>query len=194
VQQIQHLAANPWLKGLRPMLHDLADPDWILQSAVQPALEAMAASGLVLDALVKPVHLQRLLRLAQRHPQLRMVVDHGAKPNIGQTQWQPWAEQIALLAQEPNVHCKLSGLLTEAGTAPAPDAAARYSAHLLGSFGAERVLWGSDWPVLELAASYAAWWGACQTATADLSAPQRAAIWGGNAQRLYGLDVATGLI
>lgn len=190
VQHLQRLAANPWLKGLRPMLHDIADPDWILQSAVQSALEAMVPLGLVFDALVKPVHLPRLLRLAQRHPLLRIVVDHGAKPDIGHAQWQPWAEQMALLAQQPNVHCKLSGLLTEAGAAPAPDAATRYIAHLLSSFGPERVLWGSDWPVLELAASYAAWWGACQTATANLSAPQRAAIWGGNVQRVYGLDVS----
>jgi L-fuconolactonase len=191
VQQIQRLAAKPKLKGLRPMLHDTPDPDWILQSAVQPALEAMAEHGLVFDALVKPVHVPRLRLLAQRHPQLSIVVDHGAKPAISQAQWQPWADSMAGLAQQPNLSCKLSGLLTEAGPAPAPDAAARYSAHLRDCFGAERLLWGSDWPVLELAASYAAWWQACKTATADLSPQQRKAVFGGNAQRIYGLQATT---
>ncbi len=187
VQRIASLAHNPWLKGLRPMLQDLAEPDWILQPAVQPALEAMAALGLVLDALVKPVHLPHLLSLCRQHPQLKVVIDHGAKPAIAAAQWQPWAGDMARLAHETSASCKLSGLLTEAGAAPAPDAAAAYIAHLLASFGAWRLLWGSDWPVLELATSYAAWWTACQTAMAGLAVPERAAVFGGNAQRVYGL-------
>jgi L-fuconolactonase len=187
VQNIAALAQNPWLKGLRPMLQDMADPDWILQSAVQSALQTMAALGLVFDALVKTVHLPRIYKLAQRHPNLCIVIDHGAKPYIAASQWQPWADDMAQLGRLPSVHCKLSGLLTEAGAAPTPHATKRYAAHLLQCFGAERLLWGSDWPVLELAGSYGAWWAACQSTLAHLSPAQQAAVLGGNAQRVYGL-------
>ena len=190
VASIMALAQNPWLKGLRPMLHDLPDPDWILHSAVQPALTAMDKLGVVFDALIKPEHIRRIRTLAQHHPSLRIVVDHGAKPNIAAGQFQPWADDMAALAQEPLVYCKLSGLLTEAGATPAPEAAAGCAQYLLACFGADRLLWGSDWPVLELAATYGAWWEACQRTLIQLSPAQQMSVLGGNAQRVYGL-VAT---
>ncbi len=183
----QLAAAHPKLKGLRPMLQDIDDPDWILQPALAPALDAMAAQGLVFDALVKPVHLPRMLALCARHPRLQVVIDHGAKPDIAQAQWQPWADGLALIAQETSAVCKLSGLLTEAGPRPARGAAQRWAQHLLASFGPQRVLWGSDWPVLELAASYRDWWDDTQTLLAPLSASQRDAVLGGNAVRVYTL-------
>lgn len=187
-ERIAALAAHPRLRGLRPMLQDIADPDWVLQPAVAPALEAMAAHGLVFDALVRPVHLPRLAVLAQRHPRLALVIDHGAKPDIAAGQWQPWADDIARLARaHARLCCKLSGLLTEAGAAPAPGAARRWMAHLLARFGPQRLLWGSDWPVLELASDYAAWWQEVQRLLAPLPPAQRAAVLGGNARRLYGL-------
>jgi L-fuconolactonase len=189
-ERIAALAQNPKLKGLRPMLQDIADPDWILQSAIEPALRAMAECGLVFDALVKPQHLQRVLTLAQRHPDLKIVIDHCAKPNIATNQWQPWADDLTRLARETAAVCKLSGLLTECGPAPKPDAARPWAVHVLECFGPERVLWGSDWPVLELASSYAAWWNETQSLMADLQPTQRAAVLGGNAQRVYGLRAA----
>jgi len=187
-QRIHALAQHPKLKGLRPMLQDIAQPDWILQSAVQPCLEQMAALGLVLDALVKPLHLPHLLTLAKRHPQLSIVIDHGAKPDIAamRNAWQPWAGLMQELAALPNLVCKLSGLLTEAGPHPAPDAARAWAQHVLQTFGPQRVLWGSDWPVLELASNYAAWWQECQ-AVVGPDAAARQAVFGGNAQRVYRL-------
>lgn len=185
--QIAALASRPKLKGLRPMLQDIPDPDWLLQSALDPAWAAMVAHGLVLDALVKPVHLRRVLALARRHPELAIVVDHGAKPDIAQAQWQPWADDLALIARQTRAVCKLSGLLTEAGPSPAPDAARRWARHVIDAFGAQRVLWGSDWPVLELASDYAAWWREVQTLLAPCSADERNAILGGNARRVYRL-------
>jgi L-fuconolactonase len=189
-ERIATLAQNPKLKGLRPMLQDIADPDWILQSAVEPALRRMVELGLVFDALVKPQHLQRVLTLAQRHPDLKTVIDHCAKPNVAAKQWQPWADDLARVAQETRAVCKLSGLLTECGPAPPPDVARPWAVHVLKCFGTERVLWGSDWPVLELAGSYAAWWHEVQSLLADLRPAQRAAVLGGNAQRVYGLPAA----
>ena len=189
-QRIRALASHPRLKGLRPMLQDIADPDWILQAAVQNSLAVMAELGLVFDALVKPVHLTRLLTLVQRHPDLQVVIDHGAKPAIARGDWQPWADHMAALAQLPQVACKLSGLLTEAGSQPRPDAVRPWAAHLLEAFGPDRVIWGSDWPVLELAGCYRDWHRACENWVAGWSATQREALFGGNAQRIYrlGLD------
>jgi L-fuconolactonase len=187
VQRIEALAQQPLFKGLRPMLHDIADPDWILQSAVQAPLEAMAHLGLVFDALIRPVHLPRMMVLAQRHPTLRIVIDHAAKPDIASHQWQPWASKMQRLAAETAACCKLSGLLTEAGPQPVVQAHRPYSQHVLDCFGAQRVIWGSDWPVLELASDYAPWWHECQAFCAALDAPQRAAIFGGNATRVYRL-------
>ncbi len=196
--RVHALATRHKLKALRPMLQDIADPDWILQPAVAPALEAMADSGLAFDALVKPVHLPRVRELARRHPRLRIVIDHGAKPDIaggGQgagppATWQPWAGAMTRLAAETPVLCKLSGLLTEAGPlAQDPQAVLPWMQHLLDTFGPQRLVWGSDWPVLELAGRYGPWWRLCQELTASLTQAQRDAIFGGNARDFYRLDL-----
>jgi L-fuconolactonase len=186
-ERIARLATRPKLKALRPMLHDLPDADWILQSALDPALQAMAAHGLAFDALVRPLHLPRVIELCRRHPSLQVVIDHGAKPDIAHAQWQPWADDVARVARETQAVCKLSGLLTEAGPRPARGAAQRWAAHLLDAFGPQRLLWGSDWPVLELAASYGNWWGDVQSLLTRLPATDRAAVLGHNTRRIYRL-------
>jgi L-fuconolactonase len=186
-QRIERLAQHPKLKGLRPMLQDIADPQWILQPALAPALRAMSDHGLVLDALIKSVHLPHMGEVAQRHPGLRIVIDHGAKPDIAHREWQPWADGMAKLASGTQCLCKLSGLLTEAGPSPAPGAITRWADHILATFGAERVLWGSDWPVLELSSSYARWWEESQTILCSQNPSERAGILGENARRLYRL-------
>ena len=188
-QRIQALARHPKLKGLRPMLQDIPDPDWILQPVLQPLLALMAELGLVFDALVKPVHLPRLLKLAERHPSLSIVIDHSAKPDMAAGTWQPWADGMQRLAEQTDAVCKLSGMLTEAGANPAPQVCRPWADHVLACFGPDRVLWGSDWPVLELAGSYAGWWQACQQFTAHLTEAERAAVFGGNALRVYRLGV-----
>ena len=186
-QRIARLAARPKLKALRPMLHDLPDPAWILQPALEPALRALVEHGLAFDALVRPAHLAVLLQLCLRHPNLRVVIDHAAKPDIAAGAWQPWADGLARLADETQAVCKLSGLLTEGGPAPLPPATRRWARQVLSRFGAERVMWGSDWPVLELASSYAAWWHETQHTLADLDNAGRAAVLGGTARRIYRL-------
>lgn len=186
-QRIVRLAAQPKLKALRPMLHDLPDPRWILQPALEPALRAMVDHGLAFDALVRPAHLGVLWQLCQRHPDLRLVIDHAAKPNIAAASWQPWADDLARLADARQASCKLSGLLTEAGPQPAPGAAQRWAAFALERFGASRVMWGSDWPVLELAATYGLWWADTQALLAPLTPTACAAVLGGTAQRVYRL-------
>ena len=185
--RIKKLARHPRLKGLRPMLQDIDDAQWILQPALAPALQAMVDADLVFDALVKPVHLPHIETLAGRFPDLRIVIDHAGKPDIATGQWQPWADGMARLASHTSAFCKLSGLMTEAGPTPAPGAVQPWARHVLACFGADRLLWGSDWPVLELAGSYAQWWAETQQLLAPLSPQAQHAVMDGNARRLYRL-------
>jgi L-fuconolactonase len=182
--RVAALAQEKLLKGLRPMLQDIADTGWILRSEVQPALAEMARSGLRLDLLVQPRHLPVLPELARLHPDLPMVIDHGAKPDIAHCGFQPWAADIARIATETEWCCKLSGLVTEARADWQVDDLRPYVQHLLAYFGPERLMWGSDWPVVNLAGGYTKWRAA---ALALLPQEGRDAILGGTALRFYGL-------
>ena len=184
--RVAALASHPKLRGLRPMLQDLPDDDWILQSSLKPAIDAMVAQGLCLDALVRPRHLPHLLRLAERHPALRIVIDHAAKPDVAHGVIEPWRAQVTALAALPNVSCKLSGLVTEAGGGWQPDDLRPYVGHLLATFGSQRLLWGSDWPVVNMAADYSRWFDLAGD-LARLAGGERAALFGGNAVRVYGI-------
>lgn len=182
---IARLARDPLLVGLRPMIHDIADDDWMLRADLAPALHAMTAHGLVFDALVRPQHLPRLARFVTRYPDLAVVIDHGAKPDIRNGAFDAWRKLIAPLSAYPHVMCKMSGLVTEAATNWTPADVLPYCAELLALFGPERLLFGSDWPVVNLAGGYDVWRDVAMTAVSGLSAADRAAVLGGNASRLY---------
>jgi len=189
-QRIARLAAQPLLKGLRPMLQDLDDARWILQPALQPALQAMVRHGLVFDALVKgSAQLDALCEFAAQESALRIVLDHGAKPPIVSGDLAAWHGGISRLARSPNVWCKLSGLVSEAGADWNLASLRSCVQHLLIAFGAMRLLWGSDWPVVNLTADYAAWWIASGQLLDDLNAAQRVQILGLNAVQCYGLHL-----
>ncbi len=185
--RIAALAADPLLTGLRPMLQDIADTGWILAPAVQPGLAAMAAAGLRFDALVQPRHLPALLTLCARHPGLPVVIDHAAKPPIAAGAFRPWADDMARLARETPASCKLSGLVTEAGPAWRVQDLRRHVDHLLACFGPARLMWGSDWPVVNLAGGYGAWRAATDTLLSALAPADRDAVLGGTACRFYGI-------
>lgn len=182
---IDVLSSLELLVGLRPMVQDIEDDDWLLGPALPPALSAMARNGLVFDALVKPRHLPRLLRVVDSHSGLQFVLDHCGKPQLGTGEIATWERDIASLARHPNVVCKLSGLVTEA----APDwqiTDLRQAVdHVRRCFGPRRLLWGSDWPVVNLAGGYAKWLAAAETLLADLSTDEKADVFGGNAARVY---------
>lgn len=183
---IEELARDPALVGLRPMIQDIPDTQWMLRPALTPAYEAMIAFGLVFDALVKPPHLPALRELAARHPGLRMVLDHGAKPPIASGDVTAWKREVAALARESPLVCKLSGLVTEAGSAE-PALLADCVNHLLECFGPSRLLWGSDWPVCELVCSYADWCATSDRLLAGLGAAERELIQAQNARATYGI-------
>ncbi|MCC6194854.1 MAG: amidohydrolase family protein [Burkholderiales bacterium] len=187
IPALTRLARDPLLKGVRPMLQDLPDPAWILRAEVGRTLAALPRLGLRFDALVKPAQLPALLTMLDRHPDLAVVIDHGAKPDIKGGMWQPWARYMRALADNPRVRCKLSGLVTEAGPGWTIDALRRYVDYLVEIFGPQRLMWGSDWPVVNLAATYQSWYAATIALTAQWSAEDRAALMGGTARRFYGL-------
>jgi L-fuconolactonase len=186
--RIAALAQDPMLKGLRPMLQDLDDDRWIDDPALAPAVDAMLRHGLSFDALVLPRHLPALLAFAERHPDLPIVIDHGAKPLIAQGVMAPWRDDIARLAALPQVCCKLSGLVTEAGPDWDIERLRPYVDHLVASFGPQRLIWGSDWPVLNLASDYAGWIAASLSLLDGLDEAERQAVMGLNARRFYRIE------
>ena len=188
LNDLSRLQANPYLLGIRPMIQDIADPDWMLRDSLTPIFEHLIALNLRFDALVLPAHLTKVRTLLHRHPQLQCVIDHAAKPAIADASWQPWADDMAALAQDTNSYCKFSGLLTEAGDRTADDALQPYTEHLLACFGAQRLMWGSDWPVLTLATDYGTWLQQSERLLAHLPEAGRAAIFGDTAAAFYGLN------
>ncbi len=186
-QRIAALAAHPKLRGLRPMLQDLDDDAWIDDPALAPAVAAMLQHGLRFDALVLPRHLPALLEFVRRFPQLPVVIDHLAKPAMNGHPDAQWLQDMERLAGHPQVHCKLSGMVTEAGPAWTVEQLRPYAKHVLQVFGAQRVMWGSDWPVLRLAANYGAWVDAAEALLEQLDPAQKKAVLGLNAQHFYGI-------
>ena len=184
---IRRLARDPLLKGVRPMLQDMPDRAWIMRDAVCPALQVMADADLALDLLIREDQVPLVPQLAAAHPALRLVVDHAAKPAIAAGRFAPWAENMAAAAAATNVACKLSGLATEAGEGWDAARLQPYADHLLACFGPDRLIWGSDWPVLELAGTYAAWIEATERLLATLPASDRSGILGATAMRVYRL-------
>ena len=183
---IAALAADPNLVGLRPMIQDIPDTEWMLEERLAPAFEAMIDYGLAMDALVQPKHLPALLELTARYPDLAMVLDHGAKPPIAAGDLAEWKTGIAELARSSPMVCKLSGLVTEAGTADAAVLEASVD-HLLQTFGPSRMMWGSDWPVCELVCPYGEWHSVTRTLLAKLDASDREKIFSATARATYGI-------
>jgi L-fuconolactonase len=184
---IAELARDRRLLGLRPMLQDLDDDAWILRPGLAPALAAMAAAGLRFDALVMPRHLPHLARFLAAYPDLPVVIDHGAKPGIAAGELDGWAAAIRAIARDNGACCKLSGLVTEARPSWTEEDLAPYVAVLLDAFGPARLMWGSDWPVVNLAGGYEAWHSAAEALTEGCTADGRDLIFGGTAARFYGI-------
>src|SRR5260221_6095110 len=186
-ERIAALGGNPRVRVIRPMIHDIRDPDWMLRDELTPAFRAIVAQDIAFDCLVRPPHLTPLRRLLDRHPDLRAVIDHAAKPAIAAGEFDDWAAAMAGLARDTSVFCKLSGLVTEAGRDWSVERLRPYVEHLVAAFTPDRLLWGSDWPVVTLAAAYAAWWEAANILLDGLDASSHDRIFGGTAAQFYRL-------
>lgn len=190
--QIAELRGSPHghlLVGVRHQVHDEPDPAWLRREDVRRGLHAVQEAGLVYDLLVKEPQLPAALDAARALPNLSFVVDHIAKPRIAAGPEDPgWAERMAPFTDLANVSCKLSGMVTEADWSSwTVDDLAPYAARVLGWFGEERLLYGSDWPVCLLASSYDRLTATIRELLAELPEKARSAIFGGNAIRIYGL-------
>jgi L-fuconolactonase len=185
-ESIATLAEDAKLVGLRPMIQDIPDIAWMLKPDLAPAIEAMIDHDLVFDALVLPKHLPVLLDFAELYPELRLVVDHGAKPQLRTDDIAEWRHEITAIARGTNAMCKLSGLVTEAGSAN-PALLAPCVDHLLEAFGPNRLMWGSDWPVCELVCSYEEWYQASEMLLVRLDTAERERIYSGTALETYGI-------
>ncbi|MER7399710.1 amidohydrolase family protein [Streptomyces sp. NPDC000151] len=182
------LPDDPLLVGVRHQAEDEPDPRWLVRADVRRSLAALGARGLAYDVLVRAPQRQAALECVRGLDEVPFVLDHAGKPGIAAGEWEPWASWLTDLAACPNTVCKLSGLVTEAPWHSWTAELLRpYAEHVLAAFGADRVLFGSDWPVCELAGGYAA----VRTLTEDLlggcTATERAAVLGGTARRVYGL-------
>ncbi len=186
---LEDLAPKPLIKGVRPVLQGIEDDDWILQPKVMDNLRRLPDLGLRFDALIQPRHLPCIDKLAWAIPDLPIVVDHAAKPLIrgGRVLDDDWKRGMVKLAKHPQMHCKISGLATEFGPGWSADTLKPVVDHLFSCFGPSRLMWGSDWPVLELDGSYSQWFTCLQSLISDLSSEEKADILGLTAARFYGL-------
>jgi L-fuconolactonase len=185
---LERLAGHELVVGVRRLLQ--GEPESLLKSEeLTNGVNMLAELGLTFDACVTHEQLPAVTALASRCPGVTVVLDHVGKPDIAGRQLDPWRADLAALATNPNVVCKLSGLTTEADhDAWTPDDLRPYLEHALDAFGPERCLVGSDWPVATLATSYERWFDVLLESLADLTGPEREAILAGNASRVYGVS------
>lgn len=187
------LARHPKFVGVRPMVQDLPDPAWLLRPAVRRGFGVLEDLGVCFDFLVKPAQTEAMLTILEAHGGLRAVIDHVAKPRIFARELDPWRDQMRRAAAHPNCYCKLSGMVTEADASHwIPADLVPYVQHVVAAFGAERCMFGSDWPVCTLAGSYAQVLAALRSALAPLSLDAAAyeRIFGGTAADFYRLPRA----
>jgi L-fuconolactonase len=186
LRHLERLARHKKFSGVRPMIQDIADVDWMHRGDVQWGFDAVTDLGLTFDALGYPMHLDNFLKLFKRHPDMRTVVDHGMKPVIRRDEYAGWARTMTAIARETAAFCKLSGLPSEAKAGWTADTLRPYAEHIINVFGPSRVMWGSDWPVVELNGSYSSWCSAAESyLTSDL---ERKEVFGGTAARFYGIE------
>ena len=194
IQNLQAGKGGEYLVGIRHQVHDEDDPDWLLREEVQRGLEAVAEAELAYDLLVRPRELPAAITVARDFPHIRFVVDHIAKPPIASGEMEPWSELMHEFAGLENVACKLSGMVTEAShDGWTVEDLKPYVRTVLEVFGPERMMFGSDWPVCLLAASYDEVVQAARQVLSDLDVltPEaERAIFGDTAIRWYGLDVS----
>ena len=182
------LAWNPIVKGVRPVRDDNRSIAWMLDERLGRGWRALSDNGLSLDILVQNWReIPLSVRLAESLPDLQIVIDHCGKPDIAGGAFDPWARYIEALAALPNVVCKLSGLMNCAGAGARRADVEIYANHILRAFGANRVMWASDWPPLDLASDYATWKRVSDEILASLPSAERGAVRAGVATRVYRL-------
>ncbi len=186
---LEKYSQNQWLKGVRHVVQAEADDAFILRKDFNAGIKRLQQYNLAYDVLILAKHLENTVTFVDQHPDQIFVLDHIAKPSITADVFDSaWKSQMSELAKRPHISCKISGVVTEVqGTKWTPDLIRPYLEHSFEVFGADRVLFGSDWPVCECRTTYAEWIHTLETATSAFSTDERKAFWGGNAKRIYQL-------
>lgn len=191
--RLRGLPGGGQLAGIRHLVQDEPDPGWLDRPEVRRGLRAVGAAGLCYDLLVHPGQLPAAIRATGDLDSVRFVLDHGGKPAVGTGLLEPWARQVAELASRPNVTCKLSGLVTEAGPGWERGQIAPYADWLLDCFGPDRLMFGSDWPVCTREATYSQVVALAKALLGGrVSAAEKDAVFGQNAAVTYGLKLPGG--
>ena len=188
---LEAYAAMPLARGVRRLVERHSDePGWALAEPLVAAVRSLERHGLSFDLCLRHPQLGEATELVRRCPQVRFVLDHIAKPGIREGLTEPWGTELAALAREPNVWCKISGVVTEADHAAwTRDEVAPYLSHAIECFGFERVMFGGDWPVSELATSYRAWVDLVDHVVSGASEDERRKFYRDNAAAFYRLDL-----
>jgi L-fuconolactonase len=185
---LDEVTASGRIVGIRHLVHEESDDDWLIRRDVLEGLAVLEDAGVPFDLLLRPHHLRHVPTLSDRLPKLRMVIDHIAKPRIRDHVTQPWAEALGAAAENPNVWCKLSGMVTEADhTSWVPEDLAPYVETALRVFGPGRLMYGSDWPVCTLAASYKQVHTALRSVLGGQDPASEHSIFARSATQFYGL-------
>ncbi len=190
VRQLSEFSSLRRFVGVRHVVQDEPDDRFLLGADFVRGLKCLQPFGLRYDLLLFPRQLPAAVELVGQLPDQLFVLDHCAKPEVARGTLEPWARDLARLASHPNVHCKVSGLVTEANWNDwSLESLRPYLSVVEEAFGRERLMWGSDWPVCLLASAYERWLEAVRLWVSGWSAPEQEAFFGGNAVRFYGLDV-----
>ncbi len=186
LRNLERFARHPKFAGVRPMIQDIADPDWMHRPDVQWGYQAVIDLDLTFDALGFPAHINNFLRLFETYPDMRTVVDHCMKPVIRENRFDDWAAGMERIARETPVLCKLSGLASEADPTWTTETLRPYAEHVLSIFGPDRVMWGSDWPVLDMSGTYDSWRRAAEELVGE--GPAFDKVFGDTAAKFYRIE------
>ena len=184
---IDRLAQNKFLKGFRPMIHDIVNDNWMLKDHISEGINYLVEKNLTFDALVRPQHINNLINFAKKYQNLPIVIDHIAKPKIVYGEIEEWKDTMKELSHYENVYCKFSGILTEVGKNYTKSQIDPYVEFIFEVFTPKKLMWGSDWPVLTIAENYSDWFNLAMNYCNILSNNEKLDIFSNTAINFYSL-------
>ena len=184
---IDKLCESKFFKGVRPMIHDIENDEWMLKDNLNENINYLATKNLTFDALVRPQHLKHLIKFVQKFDFLPIVIDHIAKPKILNSEIDEWKKDMKALSGYQNVFCKFSGVLTEVGEDYSKTQIEPYVDFILNSFSPNKIMWGSDWPVLTMAEKYSNWFDLAMDCCNNFSESEKNMIFANTAKNFYNL-------
>ncbi len=184
---IDKLSESKFLKGFRPMIHDIENDEWMLQDNLKENIKYLSSKNLTFDALVRPQHLKFLIKFVQKYDFLPIVIDHIAKPRILNSEIDEWKKDMQVLSSYQNVFCKFSGILTEVGEGYSIAQIEPYIDFILNLFSPNKIMWGSDWPVLTMAENYGRWFDLAMDCCKNFSESEKNMIFANTAKSFYNI-------